>query len=50
MWRDTVAIKIKNSLNSAEFSGRKIRNVNKLQGRCEAVLNAAQALSNQFSS
>jgi hypothetical protein len=50
VWRDTVAIKIKGSLNSAEFNGRKIRNVNKLQGRCEAVLNAAQALSNQFSS
>jgi hypothetical protein len=49
-WRDTVAIKIKGSLNSAEFGGRKIRNVNKLQGRCEAVLNAAQALSSQFSS
>jgi hypothetical protein len=48
VWRDTVAIKIKDSLNSAEFSGRKIRNVNKLQGRCEAVLNAAQALANSF--
>ncbi len=48
-WRDTVAIKIKNSLDSAEFSNRKIRNVNKLQGRCEAVLAAGQALANQFS-
>jgi len=49
-WRDTVAIKVKGSLDSAEFSNRKIRNVNKLQGRCESVLSAAQSMANQFSS
>jgi hypothetical protein len=48
--RDSVAIKIKNLLNSAEFSNRKIRNVNKLQGRCESALSAAAALAGQFSS
>jgi hypothetical protein len=48
--RDSVAIKLKNSLNSAEFSNRRIRNVGKLQGRCESVLAAAAALASQFSS